>query len=255
MSASAAARAKRYRQRQRHQSVTAEAAPRHVRRHDRVTIAVTVCVTIAALALAAVSASFSIIGLTAIFYGVFWPIVGMGVAMELGKLSAVAWLGRASAPLGLKVVIVTLIGVLMAINSLGAYGFLARSHIGDIADVASRRQVQAAVVADFDKRIDQIDGAIDTTIKRGRTASALALAAQETARRNGLVDGRQRAAERLGALQTEAATDDGPIGYLAALSGADAGTLMRLFILLVAVLLDPLAVALLLAAATSRGRP
>ena len=48
----------------------------------------------AALAVAAVSGSFSIIGLTAVFTGAFWPIVGMGIALETAKLSAVAWLGR-----------------------------------------------------------------------------------------------------------------------------------------------------------------
>src|SRR6516162_3240228 len=43
----------------------------------------------AALAVAAVSGSFSIIGLTAVFTGAFWPIVGMGIALETAKLSAV----------------------------------------------------------------------------------------------------------------------------------------------------------------------
>jgi hypothetical protein len=47
----------------------------------------------AALALAAVSGSFSVVGLTGIFAGSFWPIIGMGAALEVGKLPAVAWLG------------------------------------------------------------------------------------------------------------------------------------------------------------------
>jgi len=37
----------------------------------------------AALAVAAVSGSFSVIGLTAVFTGAFWPIFGMGVALVL----------------------------------------------------------------------------------------------------------------------------------------------------------------------------
>jgi hypothetical protein len=48
----------------------------------------------AALALATCSAAFSISGLTSIFAGAFWPVIGLGVAFELGKLSAVAWLGQ-----------------------------------------------------------------------------------------------------------------------------------------------------------------
>ena len=51
---------------------------------------------IAALSLASVSAFFSITGMTSIFIGAFWPVICMGVALELGKLSAVAWLGHHS---------------------------------------------------------------------------------------------------------------------------------------------------------------
>jgi hypothetical protein len=39
-------------------------------------------------------AGFSIYGMTSIFVGAFWPVIGMGVALEVGKLSAVAWLGH-----------------------------------------------------------------------------------------------------------------------------------------------------------------
>jgi hypothetical protein len=49
---------------------------------------------IAALALAVVSGGLSVVGLTSIFAAAFWPIIGMGVAFEAGKLAAVAWLGR-----------------------------------------------------------------------------------------------------------------------------------------------------------------
>ena len=55
---------------------------------------------IVALALASVSAAFSIDGLTAIFAGAFWPVITMGAALEAGKLVAAAWLTehRNSAP-------------------------------------------------------------------------------------------------------------------------------------------------------------
>jgi hypothetical protein len=46
-----------------------------------------------ALALATVSAGFSIVGLTSIFSGAFWPVIALGVALELGKLRAVALIG------------------------------------------------------------------------------------------------------------------------------------------------------------------
>jgi hypothetical protein len=46
----------------------------------------------AALALTGVSAAFSIDGLTTIFAGAFWPVIAMGMALEVGKLVATAWL-------------------------------------------------------------------------------------------------------------------------------------------------------------------
>ena len=56
-------------------------------RIDRLTL-------LAALALATVSAGFSIYGFTSIFVGPFWSVIGMGAALELGKLRAVTWIGR-----------------------------------------------------------------------------------------------------------------------------------------------------------------
>jgi hypothetical protein len=50
---------------------------------------------LAAPALATCSAAFSISGLTSIFAGAFWAVIGLGVAFEVGKLSAVAWLATA----------------------------------------------------------------------------------------------------------------------------------------------------------------
>ena len=46
------------------------------------------------LALACVSAAFSIDGLTAIFAGAFWPVITMGTTLEAGKLVAAAWLAE-----------------------------------------------------------------------------------------------------------------------------------------------------------------
>jgi hypothetical protein len=52
----------------------------------------------------------------------------------------------------------------------------------------------------------------------------------------------------------ELAADSGPVRYLAALMGADQEIATRWFVLLVALLLDPLAAALLLAAGMSRAK-
>src|SRR2546427_353687 len=50
-------------------------------RHGR---GITFATLAAALALATVSGGFSIYGFTSIFVGAFWPVIGMGVALEVG---------------------------------------------------------------------------------------------------------------------------------------------------------------------------
>ena len=82
---------------------------------------------LAALALAACSAAFSISGLTSIFTGAFWAVIGLGVAFEIGKLSAVAWLGHRNGARALRLALAALVAVLMVLNSIGVYGFLSRA--------------------------------------------------------------------------------------------------------------------------------
>jgi hypothetical protein len=232
---------------------------------------ITVATIVAALSLATVSAGFSITGMTSIFTGALYPVVGMGVALELGKLSAVAWLGhqRGSASWGLKASLTMLVLVLMTLNAVGAFGFLSKAHIasalaGDLAvagrsaDTEARLSMQAGVVADLDRRIAQIDRAVETATSKGRTGSAMALADQQRKTRADLVAQRTNEAKALATLQVEKASVDGerrkveadlgPVRYLATLLGAGDQDVLRWFILAIALLLDPAAVLLLLAA-------
>jgi hypothetical protein len=68
---------------------------------------------LAALSLATSSATFSISGLTSIFAGAFWAVIGLGVAFEVGKLSAVAWLGHRTGARTLRLALAALVAVLM----------------------------------------------------------------------------------------------------------------------------------------------
>jgi hypothetical protein len=197
----------------------------------------------------------------------------MGVALELGKLSAVACLGRRYGSAPLRVALVALVAVLMALNAIGAYGFLAKAHIGHAvggetavagraADVDARITVQAGVLADLDRRIAQIDGAVEKATSKGRTAAAMALADQQRKTRADLAAQRKSEAKTLAELQVQRASIDGerkvveadlgPVRYLATLLGAGDQDVLRWFILVVALLLDPAAVLLLLAAASAK---
>jgi hypothetical protein len=145
---------------------------------------VIIATTMAALALAAVSAGFSIVGLTGVFVRSTLPVIAMGVALELGKLSAVACLGRRYGSPALRLALTGLVAVLMGLNAIGAYGFLAKAHIGHqvegetavagrTADIDARIAVQTVTVADLDRRIAQIDTAVEKATDRGRTAVAM----------------------------------------------------------------------------------
>jgi len=200
-----------------------------------------------------------------------WPVIGMGVALEVGKLAAVAWLGhqRGTASWRLRAALTILVAILMGLNAVGCYGFLAKAHIGhrvegDIAvagrsaDVDGRIAIQSGLVADLDRRIRQIDAAIETATQRGRTNAAMQLAADQRRNRAELTAQRDLANKALAELKIEKAKIDGdkkvaeadlgPIRYLATSIGADAQDVLRYFILVVAALLDPAAVLLLLAA-------
>jgi hypothetical protein len=244
--------------------VTGALRPAEHHRIDRLTL-------LAALALATVSAGFSIYGMTSIFVGAFWAVIGMGVALELGKLRAVTWIGRhGSAPWwGLKGALAVLVLVLMGLNVVGAFGFLAKAHIGhqvegDVAvagraaDIDGRISTQAGMVADLDRRIGQIDGAVEKSTAKGRTNAAMQLAADQRRNRAELAAQRDQANKVLAELKIEKARVDGdrrvaeadlgPVRYLATLLGAGDQDVLRWFILVVSLLLDPAAVLLLLAA-------
>ena len=86
---------------------------------------------ITSLAIAAVAAWYSIIGLTTIFSAAVVPIIIMGVVLEIGKLVAAAWVYQnwKETNVLLKSYLVSAIVVLMLITSMGIYGFLSKSHI------------------------------------------------------------------------------------------------------------------------------
>ena len=236
---------------------------------------------IVALALACVSAAFSIDGLTAIFAGAFWPVITMGAALEAGKLVAAAWLTEhwKSAPPLLRLILVAMIGVLMGLNAVGVFGFLTRAHLEHMmavdlaladrtADIDARLAIQGQTVADLDRLIAQIDAAIEQSTRLGRPVGAMTIPDQKRRDRADIVAERQHQAQALVRLQIEKAkidaqrrraeADVGPLRYIAELAGAPATDLERpvrwLTLALVAVL-DPMVVVLLLAAGvhTTRG--
>ena len=113
-----------------------------------------------ALAISAVAAYYSIIGLIAIFSAAVIPIAVMGVVLETGKLVTAAWVYHnwKRTPKLLKSYLISAVVVLMFITSMGIFGFLSKAHIE-----------QTTVTSDNTLQIELIESQIQrerTTIKR-----------------------------------------------------------------------------------------
>jgi len=231
----------------------------------------------AAIALAGVAAIFSIRGMVVLFPGAPLTIVAMAVAMEGAKLITAGWLAarwNATATLW-RGVLVAMVTGLALINGVGVFSQLVAAHVGERgaaasaietqdAALAAKIEVAAGKVADLDRRLGQIDTAIEVAAKRGKTNTALSAMEGQRWTRADLAVARNEAAATLASLKAERAslaaqsrrieTEAAPIRYVAELIGADTDSerAIRWLIALMVLCCDPLAVALT-AAASARG--
>jgi hypothetical protein len=241
------------------------------------TTAIDVTAYVAAIGLAFVAALFSIRGMVTLFPGAPVLIIAMASMMEASKLVAAGWLARRWRLTAWvwRLVLVALIAGLAVINAAGVYAQLVAAHVGDRAAAAAILETQTAnldakinvaahTVADLDRRLGQIDSAIEEAAKRGKTNTALAAIQGQRQARAGLVDERKREAGTLAALQAERAgvaakgrqieTEAAPIRYVAEIIGADTDSerAIRWLIALMVLCCDPLAIALTAAASAKR---
>lgn len=107
---------------------------------------------ITAIAISGVAAYYSIVGLTAIFSGVFLPIIIMGTALEVGKIVTTVWLHVYWHRIGwfIRSYLSFAVLVLMFITSMGIFGFLSRAHI----DATSSIGDNALIIQQLDQQID-----------------------------------------------------------------------------------------------------
>lgn len=231
---------------------------------------------VSALAISVVAGYFSILGLTAIFAGAFWPVIIMGSVLEIGKLVTASWLYRNWHLVSgvVKAYLTASVILLMFITSMGIFGFLSKAHIeqqlaadgGDQAQVEildSKIQYQQELIDDVDKQITQIDDNISKMTEKGQTKSSLAAITQQRKSRDGLVSKKDRLIETMTSIKTERITVEsrikkieaevGPIKYIANLiyDQTDTNQLekaVKFVIIMLVIVFDPLAVVLLIAA-------
>jgi len=232
-----------------------------------------------ALLIEAVGAYYSITGLAAIFSGAVIPILIMGGALEVGKVTAAVWLKNNwhRASLQFKSYLLPAVTLLMIITSMGIFGFLSKAHNDQnlvSGDVQSKiaiydekiKTARENIEADR-KQLRQMDDAVDQVMARSTTEGG---ADKSNAIRNSQKRDRATLAKDIEAnqkiisqLNDEAApiraevrkveADVGPIKYIAALiygANPDANILEKAVtwvIMIIVAVFDPLALVLILA--------
>jgi hypothetical protein len=237
-----------------------------------------------ALSLSSVAAYYSIIGLTAIFAGAVIPVIIMGSILEVGKITTTVWLrkywGRAS--FLLKLYLVPAVIALALLTSMGIFGFLSKAHMeqgvttGDSQAKLSlydeKIKTQRENIELARKALAQMDNQVDQRLSRGDNENsaerAVAIRRQQAGERGKLqkdIGDAQKEIQKLNEERAPIAAENrkieaevGPIKYIAALiygDNADQNMLessVRWVIILLVIVFDPLAIALVLAANASK---
>ena len=230
---------------------------------------------VTSLAIAAVAAWYSIIGLTTIFSAAVIPIIIMGIVLEVGKLVAAAWVYNhwRETSILLRTYLVSAIVVLMLITSMGIYGFLSKSHIDagvgtnqtyvKVERLDSRIQSEQRVIDRAEKQLRTLDDALERYIELGAVSKGLKKREEQEPERKLLQSTITKSQNKIDIYLDEKSeyeleirnfeVEVGPLKYIAALIyGDDAKSMLdetvRYVILLLIFVFDPLAVLLLIAA-------
>lgn len=236
-----------------------------------------------ALCISGIAAYYSIMGLTAIFAAAIIPIIIMGTILETGKVTTTLWLHYNWGKAGwvIKTYLIFAVGVLMLITSMGIFGFLSKAHLdqsvpsGNIAEHVSfideKIKVRQNNIELSRKTLSQMDRVVDQMISR--TVDDVGIQKSNNLRKSQQKD-RATLQHNIDITQTEIASlqeqrlpivtqlrkveaEVGPIKYIAALIYGESTdqfileSAVRGVIIVIVLVFDPLAIALILAATAS----
>jgi len=231
---------------------------------------------LSAISISVIAAGYSIIGLATLFAGAAVPIIAMGTALEIGKLVAASWLyqnWRSDVPRLLKAYLFTAIIVLVFITSIGIFGFLSKAHLDQVQpttgnalniQVLDKQINQQQVIIDrAEKTLNSLDKALDKYIDMEYVSRGLKEREKQREEREQLNKSISEATAKIVELNKTKSTIEleqikieaevGPLKYVAELIyGEDAknhfDSAVRIIILILIFVFDPLAVLLLIAA-------
>ena len=232
-----------------------------------------------AIGLSIVAAYYSVIGLAQIFPGSYWPIIIMGSVLEASKLVTVSWLynnWNASVRMMRYYFLVAVI-LLMAITSMGIFGYLSKAHIEHSTSLApllekefiyeEKIKTLKETIENNRKNLSQLDAAVDQIMVRSadekgaeRSNQIRKAQQKERTRITDEIDGSQKAIQKIIEEKSpvsleirKAESDFGPIKYVAeVVYGTHDRDIIdkavRLVIFIIIIVFDPLAILLLIAA-------
>ena len=231
---------------------------------------------ITGLTLSGVAIYYSVAGLGAIFAGALVPIYIMGTSLELAKLVAASWLKAnwQRAPWFMRLYIFAAIAGLMAITSIGVFGYLSKAHIEQSSSAStlqakvdilnSRIDSEKSIIQQYRTDLEVLNGQIAKFSELGSVSKGVAVRESQKAEREQILEKIDQSQNKINSLQQEKEPFDlqlrsveaevGPIKYIAAFvygDHPDSSTLEKSvtwLIILIVVIFDPLAIALLLAA-------
>jgi hypothetical protein len=236
-----------------------------------------------ALIISAVAAYYSIVGLTTIFAAAVVPIIIMGAALEVGKITAAVWLklNWTRAKLTYKLYLIPAVGLLMLLTSMGIFGFLSKAHSDQSlisGDVQAKIAIYDEKIKTARENIDanrkilkQMDEALDAVLSRSTTETGAdkavtirrsqqkerARLASEIAAEQKTISGLSEERAPIAAEVRKVEAEVGPIKYIAALiygNTHDSNLLedaVRWVTIIIVAVFDPLALVLILAAQQS----
>ena len=238
---------------------------------------------LSAFALSASAAYYSIAGLVAIFSAAVIPIIIMGGTLEVSKLVVASWLYNnwKQIPLMMKSYFTVALIVLMCLTSMGIFGFLSKAHLdqavpsGDIASkvavIEEKLKTEKDTIEDAKRTIKQLDDQVNQTISRTSADTttkgidrSVSIRKSQARERKELYSTIQTSQAEISKLNEEKApvaaqlrkveAEVGPIKYIAALIYGDnldesfLEKAVRVVILMIVSVFDPLAVLMLVAA-------
>ena len=236
----------------------------------------TILTFLSAISISIIAAGYSIVGLATLFAGAVVPIILMGSALEVGKLVAASWLyhnWNSDVPRLLKSYLFIAIIVLVFITSLGIFGFLSKAHLDQVKPTSSNNikielidnqiKSQQLIIDRSQKTLTLLDKALEVYIDKEYVTRGLKERKKQKPERDALTLSINEASDKIAELsdkkgslkleQDKIEAEVGPIKYVAELIyGENAKDMfdhaVRVVILILIFVFDPLAVLLLIAA-------